>query len=472
MASVRTPDRLLTMRARVARWLAPTSAGLLIACGGGGESPATVVATRIDELGPIFRRASVALSTPADIEIEYRASSGPRLLVRSPQPAALTHELALPRLRGRETYSYRVCAVDRTARSGPCVDGTFVTGDLPDDIRSIAFMPSGRSSYPLTFLSVRSAFNGGLVVDSEGHVVWYARTTHSPLGATRRANGNWVLLQNGIGLAEFSVLGEPVATLSQTRVPAEAIHHDLTATPWDTILFLAFEPRELAGQVLQGEALWEWDPGTNALRKRWSAFDFLDPAVDVGARSVPDDWLHANSVAFGPRGNVIVSLHFLDQVISLAPDFGSIEWRLGGPRSTLSVSAAQSTSGQHSAREVSPNRILMLDNGFARGDGSQWSRAIELAIDPATGVVGTAWEYRPDPDIWARIISSARRLPNGNSVVTFGTPAGLLGASGPIAVHEVSPAGRLVWSMTMTLPDGGVFQGDPIDSIGGETTLP
>jgi Arylsulfotransferase (ASST) len=457
--------------ARIARWLAVPPASLLIACGGSGDSPPTVVATRIDELGPIFRRASIALSKPADVAIEYQASSEPRLVVRSVQPA-LTHELALPRLRGGQTYSYRVCAADGTARSRPCVDGTFVTGDLPDDIRSIAFMPWGRSSYPLTFLSVRSTFNGGLVVDSDGQVVWYARTTNPPLGATRRANGNWVLLQNGIGLAEFSALGEPVATLSQARAPGGTIHHDVTATPWDTILFLAYDPREFGGQVLQGEALWEWDPQTNALRKRWSAFDFLDPAVNAGVRSVPDDWLHANSVAFGPRGNVIVSLHFLDQVISLAPDFGSIEWRLGGPGSTLSVSATQATSGQHSAREVAPNRILMFDNGFARGDGSQWSRAIELAIDPATRFVGTTWEYRPNPDIWARIISSARRLPNGNSVVTFGTPAGMLGASGPIAVHEVSPARQLLWSMTVALPNGGIFQGDPIESIGGETIVP
>ena len=460
------------MSGRTARWLAALPVSLLVACGGGGEPVATVVAARIDELGPIFRRASITLSMPADVEVEYHASSGPRLLVRSARPAALTHELALPRLRERETYRYRVRAVAGAGRSGPRFEGSFVTGDLPDDIRSIAFAPSGLPSYPLTFLSVRSTFNGGLVVDAEGHVVWYARTTSAPFGATRRANGNWVLLEHGAALSEYSPLGEPVATLSQARLSPETIHHGLAATPWDTILFLAFEPREFDGRVLQGEALWDWDPGTNALRKRWSAFDFLDPAVDSGARSVPEDWLHANSLAFGPRGNAIMSLHFLDQVISVAPDFGSIEWRLGGPGSTLAVSPSQATSGQHSAREVAPNRILMFDNGFARPDGSQWSRAIELAIDPTTGAVGTAWEYRPEPDNWARVTSSVRRLANGNSVVTFGTPAGLVGSSGPIAVHEVSPSGGLLWSMTVTLPNGGIFEGHPIDSIGGETTVP
>jgi hypothetical protein len=59
---------------RIARSLAALSTSLFVACGGGGDSPGMVVATRIDELGQIFGRASIALSRPADIEIEYRAS--------------------------------------------------------------------------------------------------------------------------------------------------------------------------------------------------------------------------------------------------------------------------------------------------------------------------------------------------------------------------------------------------------------
>jgi hypothetical protein len=195
--------------------------------------------------------------------------------------------------------------------------------------------------------------------------------------------------------------------------------------------------------------------------------------VDAGPRSVPDDWLHANSVSFGPRGNIVVSLHFLDQVLSLAPDFGSIEWRLGGPGSSFAIAPGQATSGQHSAFEIATNRVLMFDNGFARADGSKHSRAIEFALDATARTLAIAWEYRPSPDIWAPIISSVRRLANGHSVITFGTPPGQLGATGPVVLHEVSPAGERQWSLVVSLPaGGGLFQGDPIESIGGEALAP
>jgi hypothetical protein len=455
------------------RWLTVLPLALLVACGAGGDASVLIVSTRIDDLGPIFRRLEVTLSEPAGIEVEYWAATGPRLLVRTNAPGALTHQLPLPRLRERESYRYRVRVADDVGRPGSTFEGAFATAELPDEVRSIAFAPSGEASQPLHFLSVRSTFTGGMVVDSQGRVVWYARTPGAPLGAARRANGDWVILVPGTGLVAYSPLGEPVASLSQAQLPGnETIHHDLTVTPRDTVLFLTYEPRDFGGQILRGEAVWEWDMTANTLHKRWSAFDFLIPAVDGGPRSVPNDWFHANSLALGPRGNVILSLHHLDQVLSLAPDFGSIEWRLGSASSTIATTAEQATSGQHSAREVAPNRVLMFDNGFARADGSQYSRAIEFELDPATASARTIWQYRPSPDIWSTVISSVRRLANGNSVVTFGAPPGLLGATGPVALHEVSPAGQVVWRLDVRLPGGGIFQGDPMTTIGGEVVVP
>jgi hypothetical protein len=456
-----------------ARWLVAVLLALLAGCGGGNDSAVSIVSARVDDHGPIFRQLVVTLSEPASVEVEYWASTGPRLLVRSHVGRALAHQLPLARLRALESYQYRVRVLDDVGRPVSASEGTFATADLPDDLRSITFTPSGQASYPLSFLSVRSSFTGGLVVDSQGHVVWYARTPGPPFGAARRGNGDWVILIAGVGLMSYTPLGVLAASLTQDQVPGiETIHHDLTITPRDKALFLTFEPRNFAGQVLRGEALWEWDPTANTLHKRWSAFDFLDPAVDIGPRSVPNDWFHANSVALGPRGNVILSLHHLDQVLSLAPDFGSIEWRLGGAGSTLSVGVDQATSGQHSAREVGPNRILIFDNGYERADGGRYSRAIELELDLATASTRTVWEYRPSPDIWSTVISSVRRLDNGNSVVTFGAPPGQRGATGPVALHEVSPTGQLLWSLGVSLPGGGVFQGDPMNSIAGEVVVP
>jgi len=258
--------------------------------------------------------------------------------------------------------------------------------------------------------------------------------------------------------------------LDASALPAgQRIHHGVTVTPQDTLLFLTFDPRNVDGQVRNGEALWEWNPTTDAIDKRWSAFDFIDPRIESGARSVPEDWLHANAVSIGPRGNIVVSLHYLDQVVSLTSDFRAIEWRLGGARSTYALDPAHATSGQHSVFEVAPNRVLLFDNGVTRADGARFSRAIEFVLDPGGGSVATAWEYRPNPSIWAPVFGSVRRLPNGHSVVAFGAPTGQLGATGPVVLHEVSPSGQRLWSLLLSLPPGGgIFQADPITSVAGE----
>lgn len=444
---------------------------LLSGCGGGEPAPA-ILATAVSDHGPIFRRLQVTLSAPGEVDVEYGAAGSERLRVTS-TARATSHAIVLPRLRERQNYAFRVRARSEPGAAESTAEGSFATGDLPDDVRAIGFAPSGVASAPLHFLSMRSTFTGGLIVDAQGRVVWYGRTPIAPLGAARRANGHWVLLFGGgaaAGLIEFSALGEVVHRLDASALPAgQRIHHGVTATPQDTLLFLTFDPRVVDGQVRNGEALWEWNPATGALAKRWSAFDFLDPRRESGPRSVPDDWLHANSVSIGPRSNIVLSLHFLDQVISLTSDFGAIEWRLGGARSRFAVDPSQATSGQHSAFEVATNRILLFDNGVARADGATFSRAIEFALDPSSGSVATVWEYRAAPTIWAPIFGSVRRLPNGNSVVAFGAPPGSFGATGPVVLHEVSPSGQRLWSLLLSLsPGGGIFQADPIASVAGE----
>ena len=449
-----------------------TSAALsLPGCSGGDPAP-VIVATAVDDHGPIFRRLQVTLSEPGEVDVEYSTTGSERLRVTG-LARATQHTLVLPRLRERQTYTFRVRARAAPGGEESTTEGSFATGDLPEDVHAIGFAPSGVASAPLHFLSMRSVFTGGLIVDAQGRVVWYGRTPSAPLGAARRANGHWVLLFGGgagAGLIEFSALGETVHRLDASELPAgQRIHHAVTATPQDTLLFLTFDPREVDGQMRNGEALWEWNPPTAALNKRWSAFDFIDPRFESGARSVPEDWLHANSVSLGPRGNIVVSLHYLDQVISLASDFSAIEWRLGGAHSTFAFDPVQASSGQHSVFEVAPDRVLMFDNGVARPDGSRFSRVTELAVDRISGRVAIAWEYRPDPPIWAPIFGSVRRLPNGHSVVAFGAPPGQLGATGPVELHEVSPSGERLWRLLLSLPPGGgIFQADPLISVAGE----
>jgi hypothetical protein len=333
--------------------------------------------------------------------------------------------------------------------------------DLPADLAAITFSAEGTPSTPYTMLELRAngGFSGFVAVNGAGQPVWFFRTRGTSSGFTRRANGNFVFLDGDRGLVEVTRGGQVVRELAQQARPGRRIHHDVTVTPRNTVLFLAEDWQSWQGAPLEGESVWEWDPEAGTTTRRWSSHGVLDPALDWGPRSVRDDWLHANALSLGPSGNVVLSFHYLNQVISLSPDFSRIQWRLGGVRA--SVAAPDSFSGQHTAREVSPGHVLMFDNGY-ESLGNRYSRALELELHGASA--SAVWQWRPPHDNWARIISSARRLPNGNTMVGFGTtlntPA--VGATGPIEVYEVTPAGAVVWHLLVGGAASSMYRATPL----------
>lgn len=332
--------------------------------------------------------------------------------------------------------------------------------DLPADLAQVSFVTMGRASVPYFMLELRDTdgFRGFVAVNDAGRPVWFFRTTGSPFSFTRRANGNFVFLDSERGLVEVRADGTVVRELAQASRPGRRMHHDVTASPHGTVLFIAEEWQPHGDALVNGEAIWEWNPETGAVTKRWSAFDAFDPVADRGPRSRDDDWLHANSIAVGAGGSILLSLHFLDQVVSISPDFTTVEWRLGGTRADIVV--PDPFSGQHTAQEVADGRILLFDNGFDR-TASPFSRAIEYELNGT--IAQTVWAWRPERDNWARVISGARRLDNGSTVVAFGTPADMPpGATGPIEVYEVTREGGVSWHMQVGGAVSSMYRATPL----------
>ena len=331
---------------------------------------------------------------------------------------------------------------------------------LPPDLQKIKITATGTLTpdYALLHLYAEQGYKGYALVDGNGRIAWHYRTKDYPFGADRRKNGNFVFMDKGHGLVEIDRTGAIVHELKQ-RDPDREMHHAIVVTPEDTVLYIAFDTETFNGKPLKGEAIWEWNPDTGADVKRWRSWDFMDPALDRSARTA-GEWLHANSLYVGPRGNILISFHYLDQVMSIARDWKSVEWRLGGVRATVAVPPAQQTSAQHTAAEIAPNRILMFDNRTALQP--PYSRAVEYAIDG--GTAKQVWEWRPPADNYASAVSSARRLPNGNTLVAFGMEKGRNGSSGPTEAFEVTSEGKVAWHVlvegVMTL-----FRVEPISSF-------
>ena len=443
---------------------------------GTAHPPPHVTAITVDSTaGPIFRSLVVTLQAPAAYRVDYWTGAAPRLRVER-SPGAATDSVFLPRLRPNVVYNFEVRTVATDGRLGDPYRGTLTTDPLPIEFANLRFVAHGVPTLPLIMLEVRTpgsatAFQGYVAVDGDGEVVWYWATI--PEGFTRRANGNFVVLvstQNAPGrLVELRPDRREVRELALDS--GRVIHHDVVATPDNTLLFIEQETRVINDTAWTGEAVWEWHPESGLRTKRWSAFDFLMPDTDRGAYSVPTDWLHANSLSLGPRGNVVLSFPSLNQIVSIAPGFGALEWRLGGPRATIAVPPEAAFSFEHSALEVTTDRVLLFDNGRGLPIGSRFSRGLELHLDRVAGTATRVWEFRPQPDIWAPIVGSVRRLVNGNTVVGFGVAPGFLQATGPIAAYEVTPSGRVVWDLHV---EGTTvnYRATPLTDIGGERAVP
>lgn len=450
-----------------------------IAC----ESPATppelprVIAVDIDMApAPLVRRLTVALDQPHGSAVEYWSTDGPRLRVSSPVEQG-THTLTLARLRAGRTYQYEVYP-SGPAGDGTPVTGSFVTGPLPEGLAVLQLEAQGTPTEPLIVLET-VAHGGGdrgvTLVDEDGEIVWYL--DEGPVGGTaRRANGNLVVNYSGRGIVELTPAGDVVAELLQQYRPEREAHHDVITTPWNTVLFIAYDTRDFEGRSVSGESIWEWNPDNGALHRRWSSWDHLSPAVDWSAGSEDDDWLHANALSIGPAGNILLSSRALDQVISISPDYSSIEWRMGGINADITVSGNDRFYGQHTVSELSPvngrRRVLLFDNGYV---GRGFSRAQELELDPDAGTAATVWQFRATPDNFSFITSLARRLPNGNTFVAFGAGPGVLWSFGPVEVMEVDPAGAVRFRLEIrgpTVDDTFVlYRASPIASIAGEQVV-
>ncbi len=464
----RPPRRLLVLRRDL---LIATLVLVVGACEEpvGVAGPPEVQTLIIDTTSsPLVRRVTVVMRRLARASVTWGAAGTP-VLTLTTDSSALVHQFLLPRLRQARDYTLEATSPGSTR---PPLRATFMTESLPPVLRAIQINETGEPSLPVALIEVVGATQfGGLLMVEDGEIVGWMSLVGSLFGATRRANGDITMLDGALGLTSYRLDGTLAHRLPHPSLAAPTMygrmHHDVVATSQNTLLFIANDTRVLGAETVVGEALWEWSPETGTVQKRWSAFDFLNWSVLRGSRTVVGNWLHGNGLSYGPRGNVLMSLRNVDQVISIAPDFATVEWTLGGTNGTLALADTNRFWGQHYVSEPAPGRVLVFDNGFER-PGGEFSRAIEYQINTTARTAVKVWEYRGAPDIFAALVGSARRLPNGNTAIMFGMLAGQNASTGPVTAVEVTPASTPIWRLTFGPQLTRLYRITPVASLLGE----
>ena len=441
----------------------------------------------------------VTLRTPAKVFVEYENRRAGRFRSRTAESADMSHHFSVARLRPLTTYSYEVFIVNEEGQSISAWQGNFKTGSLPAGLRHFETIAQGQATYPLTLKEHEEQyFSGLLVLDSQAYIVWYYESVHGVETVAQKGNGNLIYGATRLGLREITPLGEEVDRLDETCMTSAfqgQFHHEVLIRPDNRVLYLSSAIHEAAqGEVSQpqtSDIVSEWDQNKGTSRVLFDIFDFIQLADRTedsnvseggffwkgcsGAPKGVQDWTHANSLFVGHRGNVILSIRHLDQIISIAPDFQSIEWRLGGPGSDFTFSNSSDLFyHQHSAVELRNGNILLFDNGNTRPDedGGEYSRALEIHLDFDEMSARKVWQYRHDPDLFAGCCSNVTRLPNGNTVMVFGADFVTNQCCRVFTVVEANPSGEKIFEIQMRSPQMAVqYRVYPISSINGETQI-
>ena len=184
----------------------------------------------------------------------------------------------------------------------------------------------------------------------------------------------------------------------------------------------------------------------------------------------PNRWFDAGDQRFNPA-NIVITSRNANFVIIIDRQTGHVVWRIGpdypplthdlawGPQTT--PRPVDQLSGEHDAHLIpkglpGAGDLLLFDNQGPSGypavplqvEGG--SRVVE--INPVTKQI--VWEYtaaashQPPWAFSSSFISSARRLPNGNTLIDEGINGRFI---------QVTPAGEIVWEYVS--PFEGPFQG-------------
>ncbi|MBP1679063.1 MAG: hypothetical protein H6Q29_974, partial [Bacteroidetes bacterium] len=313
-----------------------------------------------------------------------------------------------------------------------------------------------------------------MILDNAGQPVRYLKTLHHyPTAFQRQANGllsfadireeYWFA---GGGYCTHKILDTSFAVVDSFQCGNGYIadNHDFMLLPNGHALIYAYDvqpvdmsllvPGGNPAAMVSGSIVQELDAQRNVIFQ-WRSWDYI-PVLDTYQNTLGAafDYIHVNGILQDVDGHIVVCTRLTSEIIKINRQTGDIIWRLGGKHNEFTFiddhaeNAPHYFSFPHSPSLLPNGNLLLFDNGFKKVP--QYSRAVEYALDQTAKTATMVWEYRRNPDVFGATQGSAQRLPNGNTIIGWGSAS----IAQQIAATEVTPDGRITFEMS--LPQGVV----------------
>ncbi len=207
--------------------------------------------------------------------------------------------------------------------------------------------------------------------------------------------------------------------------------HDLRVLPDGHSLMMSYDPEPVRmdsvvsggnpGATVIGLILQELDSHKNVVFqwRSWDHFAITD-AESLNFRAATIDDVHGNAIEIDTDGNFIISSRYLSEITKIDRNTGDIIWRWGGKNNQFAfINDSIMFSYQHAVRRIANGHFVVFDNGNLRNP--PYSRAVEYALDEDAKTATKVWEYRHSPDLFAAAMGYVNRLPDGSTLIGWGT---------------------------------------------------
>ena len=318
-----------------------------------------------------------------------------------------------------------------------------------------------------------------VMLDTFGAPVWYKQTDTRRIDLKAMPGGLIGMLSNGYAASnEFEFRNLSGARVGGVKYVDQDANTDGVTDSHDALLLkngnylvMAYTDRTVPGAAAiygtrcgdgntvydftmqeitpAGVPVWTWNSYahfavqevTNA--SCWNAM----PVVDNG-----NDIVHANSLEQLDNGDILVSSRHMNAVFRVERQTGRVAWKIGGVRGDLNPDhptlfrivndPLNGTCMQHDARILANGNLQVFDNHSC---GGGYARAVEYQLNATTGTATLVRQYPSRPTYTSPFVGSARRQPDGATVISWG------GRSNPQATEVAADGTELI---RLSLVDG------------------
>jgi hypothetical protein len=169
----------------------------------------------------------------------------------------------------------------------------------------------------------------------------------------------------------------------------------------------------------------EIDIATGTVLFEWDSLDHI-PVTDTyapfsgGTKSAPFDYLHINSIAIAPDGDLLLSGRDTSAIYKVSRPSGKVAWQLGGKRSSFRMGPGATFWFQHHITPLDASTVSIFDDGGAPPQKESQSRAILLDLDTSAMTATLRQSYTHPAGLAAANQGSMQVLADGRVLVGWG----------------------------------------------------